>query len=81
MFGGGRWCRWYRYWCSCLVVFDDDKVHSHHDTTRLHDVRVTDLITANLALLYISVDIDCSGCHDVYDKDNGRLIIGPLGGS
>lgn len=40
-----------------MVASNDDKVHSHHDATRLHEEHAVD-ITAHPVPLYICIDAD-----------------------
>ncbi|THU45490.1 hypothetical protein C4D60_Mb02t18480 [Musa balbisiana] len=67
---------------NCLAASDNDKVCSHRDTTRLHEERIVDLITARPMSLCICVNANADGGnrHDVYDEDGDRLAAGPLRG-
>ncbi|CAL9081190.1 unnamed protein product, partial [Musa textilis] len=67
---------------SCLASSDNDKVHSHSDTTCLHEERVANLIAARPVPLYICINAnaDGGGRLDVYDEDDDHLASDPLGG-
>ncbi|RRT67448.1 hypothetical protein B296_00024628, partial [Ensete ventricosum] len=63
----------------CLAAFDDDKVCSYYDTTRLHEERVADLIFSSGNC--VGIDVDGGGRRGVYGEDGGRFAIDSSSGT